>query len=188
MRNRILPIINILLLCVCGWCIYRLATYEYQKPREIAQAEEILTDGVKGPGPTDSETSAGGEAKVVPPGSTPTQTPQPSPPELNKPMFVAIWTATPTPTPTPSPTPAPPDLKSAAEGFEITSIDGDKVEFVDKRSPGATETFILTVGGPPKATVDAQNKPIEVQLIAVDTTNNKVTLGYQTQTVEKSMF
>lgn len=197
MRNRILPMINFLLVLACGGCIWFLATQSYERPRDIADAEKLLRGATVIPAPGETQyggggaettyatNAAGGEtrygAAVRPPKEAKTPLAR-----AEKSMMLPIWSPSPTPTPTPSPTPAPPDLASAQQNWDITSIDGIKVEFVDKRSQGASETFVLTAGGPGRATIDKDNKVIEIRVLSVDSVNMKVMLGFETQTFEKA--
>lgn len=172
MRDRILTLINLILILVCGGCIYLLATEEYREPTEIREARQILNGAA-------AETNLGAATKVKP-----TPTPTPKIKISMKPIFVSIWTPTPTPTPTPAPTPMPPDLNSVLEAWTITMIDGNNVEFQDRRDES---TFVLTVGGPPKETVDKDQKPISVSLISADQNTNSVWLSSGDQKLKKDM-
>lgn len=215
MRNRILPIVNLLLILVCAGCIFYLTTRKYVQPDEIAQAETLLKEANKGEPRATTGENPGGTEPVANPSPNGTESdfnktdtiyrssrprapkktgkaPESSTPTrdtawIQKEIFPAIWTPTPTPTPTPSPTPAPPDLNSVAVALAILSIDGNTVEFQDKRKENS-DPISMTVGGKPWETVDKDNKPITITLVSVDQDNARVMIGFAGNTTWVNMF
>lgn len=160
MQNRLLTLINVLLVLVCAGCIYYLVNYSYQEPN----IEKIASV---------TETNHGGpESSYAPPSATPVgQTPEG--PDPGKNVFRDLFTPTPTPEPTPTPTPAPPDLTTAVYGWQVTSLDEGKAGLKDKNG----QEFEMQVGGQPHESPDGSGRPVFIQLKAVDLEGMKVTLG-----------
>jgi len=219
MRDKILILVNLLLILVCVGCVCYLAMADYVEPPEIEQARKLVKDiqdierqkhaeGLLGrsetshstrpeanqPGRPNAPLQARSESDHNPPVTALTPKPSqpliaprpPGPvyPNLGINIFVSLFQPTPTPTPPPTPTPAPPDLTSAVYSWELRSLDPSKASFEEKRTQ---ETFELEVGGPAHDAVDSSNRPLQVKLISVDLNEFKAVLGYENQTVTKSM-
>jgi hypothetical protein len=169
MPERILTIVNVVLILVSGACIVVLATSHYEKPTEVATMEQMLTGG-PAPEPI-AETAI--EAPPVKLYSN-----------LDRPFMKPLYTPTPTPTPRPAPTPPPPKLAEAVMHWQIRSLDPGEALFVDDRD---NSMFTLKVGGPPREGRDGRNLPIPVTLQAVDQQNLSVTFTGLGQTEIKTM-
>lgn len=176
MPERILNIVNAVLVLVCAWFIFYLATAKYTEPKDIAQARKILDE-------TDTRVAVA-VTRTVSRDVT-----------LNASMFDPIYTPTPTPTPTPSPTPAPPNLREAVYAWTIMQMKPaeNMVIFRDDR----TKTPIkLTIGDKPyqgEAAKDKSGRNAPVQLIQIDKKKHTASLlcrmpGYEDQIVVMDMF
>ena len=167
MNQRILTLINLLLLIICAGCIYYLATATYYEPKEIRQVRGELEK---------IESSYEPETPITPPGDV-----SPYPPlNLKKTILMKeLYTPTPTPEPSPSPTPEPPDLYSAVVSWQMISIiDETTVEFEETRAEEA-DIFIMEVGGPPRTATDKKERELEVRLLSVDLDEFTATVGFE---------
>lgn len=184
--DRILNIVNGLLVLVCLASIYYLATATYEPSPELAKAELLLEGGTVEPDPG---VETGVETSMVPRPET-LMAPMMSRPasqaygNLSKALMQPLFTPTPTPTPPPPPPPAPPNLESAVAQWTISSImDEQTVEFTD----GTTqEAFTMTLNGQPRVGRDAEGKEVPVTLTGVDMMELKATLSFQEQRVVKT--
>lgn len=176
MPERILNLINAVLVLACAWFIFYLSTAKYTEPEDIAQAREILNE-------TETRVAI---AVTKPVGRNVT---------LNANMFNPIYTPTPTPTPTPSPTPPPPNLADAVYAWSIVQMKPSQnlVVFQDDR----TKTLIrLKIGDKPyegEGAKDRTGRLVPVQLIEIDRKKHIAILlcrlpGYDDQKVPKDMF
>lgn len=177
-HDKILAIVNLLLIIASGSCIYYLATANYVKPAELAEAKRFIDD----PGRTVPVTDTSHHPIVTAP--VPQDTPAPKDyPNLARNVFQPFFTPTPTPTPPPTATPEPPDLNTATFSWQIRALDEGKATFEDPRT---NDVFDMTVGGPPHVAKDGKDREVQVQLISVDTNEAKVVLGFQGQTAPKN--
>lgn len=170
MQDRILWIVNGLLVVLCVGFIVYLATEKYVEPEEVRQAQAWM----------ENETKSG---KDVPLPAMNTGGPRDYVAMSSKNVLQPLYTPTPTPTPSPTPTPAPADLATAVYAWQVQELAPDKATFVDQRSQ---EVFDMTVGGPPKESVDNSGRPVQVKLVSVDLNAFKAVLGYENQTQEKA--
>jgi hypothetical protein len=173
MPNRLLTLLNIVLVLVCIGSLYYLVTARYEQPNEIRKAQRELASQETAPATDTSYGSIIAETPMAPVAGA-----------LGKPMMKDLYTPTPSPTPAPTPPPPPPNLEQAVARWVITSImDDNNVEFQDS---GTQETFTMTVGGEAKEVPDAGGRPVKVELVSVDMTELKATLGFEGQKVVKS--
>lgn len=167
-------VVNAVLVLICLFCVWYLTSAEYARPREIGQMERILA------GETTFDPANGAETAYA---AAPTGRPTVYVFQRKEP-FDPLYTPTPTPTPPPTPRPTPPpppNLQEATQDWVIQSfIDGQTVEFTS-----GNETFILTVGGPPRDAEDKRRQTVPVRLISVNDLELKVVLGYEDQRVTK---
>jgi len=168
MQDRILNIVNAVLLLICGFCVWVLVTKQYDQPAEIREALAQIKDESDYIAP-----AKGVESKFL-------ATPPPLPPayaSLNKEFMKTIFTPTPTPTPPPTPTPAPPNLKEAVQLWVIQGLNPGSVDILNQRD---SSTFNMKVGET-KDTLDQHGQAIHVKLEAVDLQNLKATFTYAGQ-------
>lgn len=157
MKNKFFFLINGLLVVMCLGFIYDLGTRKGEVPEEVVFMEPHQVDPVQTPPPSGDHDC------------------------LKRSLTQPLFTPTPTPTPTPAPTPPPPDLASVVQGWEITSLERDKVEFME----GPRDTFTLTIGGPARETIDKNGRPISVHLLAVDCDKGEAWLGAGNEKIKK---
>jgi hypothetical protein len=188
MQGRIIVIINILLVGVCIYCVYYLATTDYAKPTEVTEAQQYIR-GAETTMTTRSrtETLHGGVPLPPPPvHETPAKPNVYANINNKKNPFEPFYTPTPTPVPTPTPTPVPADLGLAVANWQLQSLDENKATFTD---PQTNDTFEMTVGGPLREAKDNQNRVLHVKLVSVDLNETKAMLGCteSPQTVPKQL-
>jgi hypothetical protein len=174
MPERILTIVNVVLILIGGICIAMVATWRYEKPEEVATMERNLASGRATP--------------IV--ATPPPPAREKSYANLERPFMKPLYTPTPTP---PPPPPAPtrtPSLPDAVQRWEIRSLDPGRAPnpgealIVDTRDQ---TMFTLKVGGPPREGRDTRNIPIPVALQSVDQVNLTVTFTGLGQRISKAM-
>lgn len=170
MSDRILNIVNGILVLACLACIYYLVTAKYEKPSELAEATDLLVEDTSFK-PIVDETLTGRPAL-------------PAYAYLNKEIMQPLFTPTPTPTPPPPPPPSPPNLGMATESWQISSIiDENTVEFTDAQTQ---ESFTMTLNGPARIGKDKENRDVPVTVSKIDMNELKVTLKFADQQIVKS--
>ncbi len=152
MHDRILNLINLLLVLACGGLVYYLATARNEMPAEVLEARALMN----------------GETGYQPPVELPAPVREPD--QINRQLFNLLYTPTPTPTPAPPPPPPPPNLEQAVAGWRLVEIrPPDTAVFRDDRRPA--QPIILKVDGPAytgESAVDATGKQVQVQLTKIE--------------------
>lgn len=165
--ERLLMIVNLLLVCVCGASIYYLVTTGTGRPNEVIEAERMLAklDGAEtnfNPGNETAYAIPSGEYRGV----------------VKKQWMNDLYTPTPTPTP-PPPTPVPEGkLAEGVYAWKVMSLDTNTADFIDERTK---ENFRMTVGGETRTVYDKHKRPVEVKLLKVDMSALNCTLGFKDQ-------
>lgn len=165
-QDRILTIVNLILVLLAGACIWYIVSVPYIEPAEIRNVRDTLRKMTTYDPPV--VTGDGTDAQLYS--------------ALDKRFMQPLYSPTPTPTPTPSPTPKPPDLHQGTAAWKIQSMDTESVDFLEER---LGEFFSMTLRGPGRETQDAQGQTMQVILDAIDFETMSVTLRTGEQTIEK---